>query len=96
MLVSCGTCPNRRQRDHVRKVERGNRRLADVGIDVAGQRSEPGLYRIDALGHAGEVASLNDLFDQAQLLVSDADIVVPHRHGRRDKGLTDRVRPEFL
>ncbi len=96
MLISRGACPNRRQRDHVREIERGDRRLADVGVGVAGQRPQPGLHRIDTLRHAGEVASLNDFLDLAQLLVGDAGIVVPHRHGGGNEGLPDRVGSEFL
>ena len=83
MLVSLRARPDRRQRDHVREIERRDRWLPNVGVDVAGQRPEPGLDRVDALRHAGEVASLNDLLDQAELFVGDADIVVPNRHSAR-------------
>ena len=72
MLVPLRARPDRRQRDHVREIERRDRRLAHIGVDVAGQRSEPGLDRIDAFGHAGEIAALDDLLDQPELLVGDA------------------------
>ena len=96
MLVSRRPRPDRRQRDHMREIERRDRRLADIGVDMAGQRPEPGLDRVDALDHAGEVASLDDLLDQPQLLVGDADIVVPDRDRGGDEGLPDRVGAEFL
>ena len=96
MLVARRARPDRRQRDHVREIERRDRRLADIGVDMAGQRPEPGLHRIDALRHAGEVASLNDLLDQPQFLVGDTRIVVPDRYRRGDEGLPDRVGSEFL
>ena len=79
-----------------REIERRDRRLSDIGIGVAGQRPQPGLHRVDALRHAGEVASLNDFLDQPQLLIGDTGVVVPHRYGRRDKRLPDRVGSEFL
>ena len=46
--------------------------------------------------HAGEVAALDDLLDQPQLLVGDARIVVPDRDGRGDIGLADDVGAELL
>ena len=38
MLVSIGARPDGGERDHVREIERGDRRLADIGVDMAGQR----------------------------------------------------------
>ncbi|OIQ67939.1 hypothetical protein GALL_504780 [mine drainage metagenome] len=63
---------------------------------MAGQRPQPGLHRIDAFGHAGEVAALDDLFDQPQLLIGDTGVVVPYRYGGGNEGLPDGVGPEFL
>ena len=71
MFVPLRPGPDRRERDHVGEVERGDRRLADIGVDVARQAAEPGLHRVDRLGDAGEVAALDDLLDQPQLLVGD-------------------------
>ena len=88
--------PNRGQRDHMGDVQGRDRRLADVGIDVAGQRAQPGIDRVDGLHHAGEVASLNDLLDQAQPFIRDARILVPDRDRGGDKGLADQVGAEFL
>ena len=72
MLVPFRPGPDRRERHHVGEVQGRDRRLADIGVDMAGQRSEPGLDRVDAFAHAGEVAALNGLLDQAQALVGDA------------------------
>ena len=77
-------------------VQGRDRRLADVGIDVAGQRAQPGIDRVDGLHHAGEVASLNDLLDQAQPFIRDARILVPDRDRGGDEGLSDQVGAEFL
>ena len=38
MLVAFRPRPDRRERDHVGEVERRDRRLADIGVDMAGQR----------------------------------------------------------
>ena len=56
------------ERDDVRQVQRRDRRLADVGVGVSGNRPEPGLQRIHPFRHAGEVAALDHLLDQPQLL----------------------------
>ena len=48
------------------------------------------------LDHAGEVAALDDLLDQPQLLVGEARIVVPDGDGRGDVGLADDVGAELL
>ena len=52
MLVALRPGPHGRERDHVREIERRDRRLADIGTDVTGQAPEPGLERIDALRNA--------------------------------------------
>ena len=56
-------------------VQRRDRRLADIGVDMPWQAAEPGLDRIHRLNHAGEIAALDDLFDEAELFVG--------RRGRR-------------
>ena len=83
MLVPFRPRPDRRERDHVGEIERRDRRLADIGVDMAGQATEPGLDRVDALGDAGEVAALDDFLDQPQLLVGHARIVIPDRRPSR-------------
>ncbi len=96
MVVPFRARPDRRQRDHVGEVEGRDRRLADVGVGVAGQRSQPGLHGVDRLGHAGEVAALNGLLDQPELGAGRGGVLVPDRHRRRDKGLADHVRAQVL
>jgi hypothetical protein len=80
----------------VGEVQRRDRRLADVGVDVTWQASEPGLDGIHAFGDAGEIPALDDLLDQPQLLVSGARVVIPDGDGRRHIGLADCVGAEFL
>ena len=72
MLVALGSGPHGRERNHVGEIERRDRRLADIGVDMARQASEPGLDGVDALGDAGEVAALDHLLDEAQLFVGGA------------------------
>src|SRR3546814_3839161 len=74
----------------MRQVQGADRRLPDIGVDMAGQAAHPRLDRVDALGDAGEVPALNDLLDQPELLGGDAGIGIPHRHGGGDIGLADR------
>jgi hypothetical protein len=78
------------------EIQGRDRRLADVGVDVARQTAEPGLDRIHRLAHAGEVASLDGLFDQAQTIVGNARVLVPDRHGRGDISLPDEIGAELL
>ena len=58
----------------MREIERRDRRLADIGVDVTGQASEPGLDRVDALGDAREIASLDNLLHEPKLFVGGTHI----------------------
>ena len=78
------------------KVKRRDRRLPDIGIGMSGDRAEPGIDGIDRFGHGREIAALNDLFDQPQLLVGDPRIGIPDGNGRRDVGHACHVGPKFL
>ena len=60
------------------------------------QAPEPGVDRIDGLGHRGEVTALDDLLDEAQLFVGGARIAIPHRHRRGHIGDASIVRAQFL
>ena len=60
------------------------------------QAAEPGLDRIDRFDHAGEIPALDHLFDETKLLVSGSRIGVPDRDCRRDKGLPNLIRAQFL
>ena len=83
VLVPFRPRPDRRERDHVGEIEGGNRRLAHIGVSLARQRSKPRFDRIDAFGDAGEIAALDDLLDQPELLGRHAGVLVPHRHAWR-------------
>ena len=72
MLVPLRPGPDRRERDDVGEVERRDRRLSDIGVEVPGQAAEPGLDGVHPLADDGEVAGLDDLLDQAELLGCDA------------------------
>ena len=96
MLVLVRSRPHRRQRDHVGEVQGRDRRLPDIGVDVTGQAAEPGIRCVDGLGHRGEVAALDHLLDESQLLVGEAWILVPDGDGGGDIGLADQVGAEFL
>ena len=96
VLVPFRPRPDRRERDHVGEIEGGNRRLAHIGVSLAGQRSKPRFDRIDAFGDAGEIAALDDFLDQPELLGCHAGVPIPHRHRGGDIDLADIVRPELL
>ena len=96
MIVAFGARPDRGQRHHVGEVQGRDRRLADIGIDVARQAPKPGLDGVHGLGDAGEVAALDHLLDQAQLLVGRAGVLVPDRYGRRYICLANQVGTELL
>ena len=64
MFIARRTGPDRRKRDHVGQVQRRDRRLTDIGVGMSRQRTEPGFDDVDGFHHAGEVATLDDLFDQ--------------------------------
>lgn len=63
---------------------------------MAGQRSEPGIHRIEAFGHAGEVPPLDELFHEAEFFVGKPWIGIPNRNGRRNKGLPGHIGSQFL
>ena len=96
MIVARRTGPDRRERNHVRDVERRDRRLTDIGVGVAGQRPQPRFDHVDRLGHAREIAALDDLLDETQLFVGAARIVIPDCDGRGDVCLSDNVRTQLL
>src|SRR5262249_58765918 len=54
MLVAFRSRPHGRERHHVSEVEGRGRWLADVGVDMAGQASDPSFDRSASLGDAGE------------------------------------------
>ena len=79
MLIAFRSRPHGRDRHHVSEVEGRDWWLADIGVDMAGKAPEPSFDGIDRLGNAGELAALDDLFDQAQLPVGGCCVLVPNR-----------------
>jgi hypothetical protein len=77
MVVSRLAGPHRGQRNHVRQIQSRDWRLTDVGVNMTRDAAKPGLDRIDRLDHASEIAPLDDLFDEAELLVGGGRIVIP-------------------
>ena len=96
VVVALGSRPDGGQRNQVSEVEGRERRLPDIGVDVAGQAAEPSLHRVNGLGDAGEVAALDDLFCEAEFLVGDVRVLVPDRERRRHIGLASDIGPELL
>src|SRR3546814_15983724 len=90
-LVPFRPRPHRRQGNEVGESEGGDRGLADIGIDMAGEAPEPGLERVDAFDRAGEVAALDDFLDEPELLGRERRIAIPDGDGRGDIGDTRRV-----
>src|SRR3546814_7523440 len=41
MFIAFRAGPDRRQRDHMRQVQGADRRLPDIGVDMAGQAAHP-------------------------------------------------------
>ena len=68
-----------------------DQRLADIGVDMAGQAAEPGLHRIDAFAQAGEAQAVDDPFDGTDLLVRTMAIGVRNRDGRGEIAEGDMV-----
>src|SRR3546814_12194330 len=62
-------------------------RISDWSSDVCSS---------DLFGDHGEIAALNNLLDQPQLLSCDIGIAVPDRDGRGDIGLADQVGAQLL
>src|SRR5579883_3576968 len=77
MLIPFRPGPDRRERHHVREIESRDGRLTNIGIDVTRHRTQPRLDGVDALAHAGEIAALNGLLDEAQALVGDTRVLAP-------------------
>ena len=96
MRVTLRTRPDGGERHHMGEIERRNRRLTHVGVDVAWEAAKPGLNRVHGLAHAGEVAALDRLFDKAQSIVGGGSVLVPDGDRRADVAFADEVGAEFL
>ena len=96
VLVAHRAGPHRRERHQVGQVEGGDQRLADVGVGVAGDRRQPGLHRVEALGDGDKAAALDHPLDQAQFLIGDPGVAVADRHGGRHIAEGDLVGTQLL
>ena len=72
----------------MRQIEGMDERLADIGIDMAGQRPEPGFHRIDAFANSGEARAMDHALDRTQLFLHDMTILV--HDGDRRRQITER------
>ena len=61
--------------------------MPDVGVDMAGERSEPGFDPVHAFDYTREIAALDDLLDEAQLFRRECGIFVPDCDGGGNIGL---------
>src|SRR3546814_15963995 len=96
MLVPFRPRPHRRQGNEVGEIEGGNRRLADIGIDMARETPEPGFERVHAFDRAGEVAALDDILDEPELLGGERRIAIPYGDPRGYISDTPLARPAPL
>src|SRR5215831_14601068 len=80
----------------MRQIKGRYGRLAHIGVDMPRQAAKPGFDRVDGLRHAGEVAALDRLLDEPELLVRDASILIPNRDCRGDVDLPDDIGTKLL
>ena len=78
------------------EIERRNRRLPDIGVDVSRQAAEPGIHRVDGFRHGCEVAALDDLFNETQFLVGGARVGIPDSDRRGHVSDAGIVGAQFL
>ena len=83
MAIAHRPGPDSRQRYQMGKVQCVNQWLADIGVDMTGQRAEPGLDRVDALPDAGETQSVDDPLNSAGLVFGGLSVLIEHGDGRR-------------
>ncbi len=74
--------PYRRQRHEVRQIQRMDDGLADIGVNMAGQRTQPGFHRIDALTDGREPEPVDDALNRPNLLLDAGAVGI----GNRDRG----------
>ena len=63
------------------EVQGVNQRLADIGIDMAGQRAEPSFHGVHALADAGETQAVDDALDSAGLVVGSLAVLALNAGG---------------
>src|SRR3546814_7508437 len=70
--------------------------LADIGIDLPGERAEPVLDRVDALADAGEAEPVDDALDSADLVLDAAAVLIGDGERRRQITEGDMVATQCL
>ncbi len=96
MVVPLRPGPDRGDRDHMGQVQGRDWRLADVGVGVARQRPQPGVDRIDAFHHAGEVAALQGLLHLPKARIGHRWVGIPDADRRGDIGVAHEVSAQVL
>ena len=96
VVVPIRTRPDRRDRDHMREVQRGDRRLADIGVKMAGQGAQPRFERVQGFGDAGEIAPLHDLLCCLEICLGRSGVFVPDGNRGGDVSRARHVRAQFL
>ncbi len=88
--------PHARQRHEVSEVERMDKRLADIGIGLAGQRRQPRLDRVHALADGGEAKPVDDPLDGTNLVLNTGGVGVGHGDRRGEVTEGDMITAERL
>ena len=60
------------------EIKGRDRGLTHIGVDMPRQAAKPGFDRVDGFRHAGEVAALDCLLDEPELLVGNTSILIPN------------------
>ncbi|MFO1058441.1 MAG: hypothetical protein U1E53_15920 [Dongiaceae bacterium] len=72
--------PARGEWQQLRHAEPADRRPADIGIGLAGQRGEPGRHRVQGLAPGDQPVAVEQLLDRRGRRVGDGRVGVPQRH----------------
>ncbi len=96
VLVALRAGPHRRQRHHVREVQRRDDGLAHVGIRIARHRRQPRIHGIERFGDGDEAAPLNHALHHAQLFVGHGRVGIEHRHRGREVAEGDLIAAQLL
>ena len=96
MRVALRACPDRAQRQEMRKAWTQKHRTACVGIGLTGQRPEPCLHRVDALHLGHETEAVRNLLDLADRFIRRLFIPIGDNNGERCKSGAHRIGAQFL
>ncbi|SAE89890.1 Uncharacterised protein [Enterobacter cloacae] len=88
--------PYRRQRHHVRQVQRRDDGLAHIRIGIAGNGRQPGIDRVQGFGDGDEAPALDDALHHAQLFIGSGRVGVEHRHRGGEVAEGDLIAAQLL